>query len=90
MNPIALEAIQWRYYLVYVGLLAIISTVICLFYAETKGYSLEEISDIFEGPAIIPKHARHLGGRREDREVTDAEKEPPVVEIENAISAGVK
>ncbi|KAK4942027.1 hypothetical protein LTR10_018208 [Elasticomyces elasticus] len=64
VNPIALEAIGWKYYLVWVVLLAIITVVVYLFFAETKGRPLEEIPDIFEGPAIVPKHARRLLQRR--------------------------
>ncbi|KAJ5190125.1 uncharacterized protein N7498_009110 [Penicillium cinerascens] len=41
VNPIALEAISWKYYLVYVGLLVVMSLIVYLFFAETKGLSLE-------------------------------------------------
>ncbi|KAI0973189.1 sugar transporter [Xylaria arbuscula] len=53
VNPIAIEAITWKYYLVYVVALIIITIVVYLFFAETKGHSLEEISEIFEGSAIV-------------------------------------
>lgn len=53
VNPIALESIGWKYYNVYIILLAIFLVVVYLFFAETKGRSLEDISDIFEGPAIV-------------------------------------
>lgn len=49
VNPFALKSIEWRYYFVYLGLLVIILFTIYLFYPETKGHSLEEMSMIFEG-----------------------------------------
>ncbi|KAF7173653.1 hypothetical protein CNMCM5623_005891 [Aspergillus felis] len=52
VNPIALEAIAWKYYLVYLALLVFITITVYLFFAETKGLSLEEISEVFDGPAI--------------------------------------
>ena len=49
VNPIALEAIQWKYYLVYVAILIIITVTIWFFYPETNGHSLEEMARIFDG-----------------------------------------
>jgi MFS family permease len=49
VNPIALEAIQWKYYLVYVGILIGITATIWFFYPETNGHSLEEMARIFDG-----------------------------------------
>lgn len=49
VNPIALEAIQWRYYLVYVVILVIITATIWFFYPETNGHSLEEMARVFDG-----------------------------------------
>ena len=48
-NPVALEAISWRYYIVFVCLLPVWFAVIWFFYPETKGRSLEEVSTIFDG-----------------------------------------
>jgi hypothetical protein len=84
VNPVAMDAIGWKYYTVYIAILVVISAVIYLFYAETKGYSLEEISDIFEGPAIVAGKSRH---HRQVHEVTALEKEPAVTEVENIESA---
>ncbi|KAL2857314.1 general substrate transporter [Aspergillus pseudoustus] len=87
VNPIALEAIGWRYYLVYIALLIVISIVIYLFYAETKGYSLEEIADVFEGPRLVAGRARrHLVARAAG--LAASEKEVPIiVEMENVDKA---
>ncbi|KAL1636199.1 hypothetical protein SLS58_009893 [Diplodia intermedia] len=49
VNPVALEAIGWRYYIVYVVLLVGIGATCYFFYPETRGYSLEEIARVFDG-----------------------------------------
>jgi hypothetical protein len=48
VNPIALDRIAWKYYLVYVGVL--VATVMFMFFCvpETKGLSFEEIGKIFD------------------------------------------
>lgn len=48
VNPIALDAIQWKYYSVYIALLILIMAVVYFAYPETRGYSLEEIALIFD------------------------------------------
>jgi MFS family permease len=55
VNPIALERIQWRYYIVYVVLLVIACVTVWLAYPETRGRSLEEMAIIFDGEnAAVP------------------------------------
>lgn len=52
VNPIALDAIKWKYYIVYcVWIIVEIATVYWLF-PETKGRSLEELSFMFESKEI--------------------------------------
>jgi hypothetical protein len=41
VNPIALEAIQWKYYVVYCVILVFITVTVWFFYPETSGHSLE-------------------------------------------------
>jgi hypothetical protein len=53
VNPIALDSIQWKYYLVYVGLLFIITLTIYFCYPETRGHSLEEMSRLFDGDEAV-------------------------------------
>ena len=50
VNPIALGAIGWKYYIVYAVILVVITITVYLFYPETKGHSLEEMATIFEAP----------------------------------------
>lgn len=49
VNPIALGAIGWKYYLVFVAMLVVILITVYRFYPETKGFSLEEVAVIFDG-----------------------------------------
>lgn len=56
INPIALEAIAWKYYLLYVFVLAGGGLVIYFTFPETRGHSLEEIARVFGGDdAAVPK-----------------------------------
>lgn len=49
VNPIGLQDIQWKYYIVYVVWLAIETATIFFVYPETKGPSLEEVAVVMEG-----------------------------------------
>lgn len=52
VNPIGLQNIGWRFYLVYVAVLAVESCVAYGFFMETKGKTLEEIAVIFDGDEV--------------------------------------
>ncbi|KFZ23892.1 hypothetical protein V502_01620 [Pseudogymnoascus sp. VKM F-4520 (FW-2644)] len=47
INPIALDSIQWRYYLVFVFILAGGGVIIYFVFPETRGHSLEEMARVF-------------------------------------------
>ncbi|KEP46292.1 sugar transporter [Rhizoctonia solani 123E] len=49
VNPVALEAIAWRYYIVYIGTLFVLLVLIWFLYPETKGYTIEELAEVFDG-----------------------------------------
>jgi hypothetical protein len=49
VNPIALEAIGWKYYFVFVGVLVVFGLTAYFYYPETRGYSLEQMAVIFDG-----------------------------------------
>ncbi|KAH6892380.1 general substrate transporter [Thelonectria olida] len=51
VNPIAMQAIGWKYYIVFCCILAVLLVVIWFLFPETKGHTLEEIQEIFEGPS---------------------------------------
>ncbi|KAH6611692.1 general substrate transporter [Boeremia exigua] len=72
VNPIALDGIQWRYYLVYVALLFVITTTIYFFYPETRGHSLEEMARIFDGEkAAVPSEGSILGDNKDSITVVE-------------------
>ena len=50
-NPIALEAIAWKFYFVYIGTLTAMIPTIYFLFPETKGRTLEEIAKVFDGEA---------------------------------------
>ncbi|RDW64300.1 uncharacterized protein DSM5745_09711 [Aspergillus mulundensis] len=59
VNPVALSALGWRYYFVFVAILICYALTSYFFYPETKGYTLENMALIFDG---------------HDRTVNDSEK----------------
>lgn len=65
VNPIALENIQWKYYLVYCVWIAFELFVVLRWYVETKNTPLEEIAKYFDGDsAIVGGDAATLKARR--------------------------
>ncbi|EMG46765.1 LAC12 Lactose permease [Candida maltosa Xu316] len=57
VNPIAMDAIQWKYYIVYCCILAVETVVIFFFFVETSGYSLEEVARVFgDDPSQVMPH----------------------------------
>ena len=70
VNPIAMQKIEWKYYIVFCCLLIILFIIIWFLFPETKGHTLEEIKQIFEGepPAetVRNKLELALGGEEEE------------------------
>ncbi|CAE6430070.1 unnamed protein product [Rhizoctonia solani] len=52
-NPIALDALQWKYYLVYSCWLVFELAYMYMFAVETKGRSLEETAALFDGDEAV-------------------------------------
>ncbi|KAH3676508.1 hypothetical protein WICPIJ_009067, partial [Wickerhamomyces pijperi] len=52
-NSIAMDRIGWRYYIVFCCILGALVVNTYVFYPETKGYSLEEISRVFDGEDTV-------------------------------------
>ncbi|KAF2260666.1 MFS transporter [Lojkania enalia] len=53
VNPVALDHIEWKYYIVYCVWLAAELTFVYFFYIETKNTPLEEIAKHFDGDAAL-------------------------------------
>lgn len=49
VNPIGLEALQWRFYFFYIAILVIECLCIWFLFVETKGPTLDEIAALFDG-----------------------------------------
>lgn len=76
-NPIGLDNIGWKYYIVFCVLLVIFFFITYFLFPETKGYSLEEIASIFDKNSVIdPEGAitiKHkMGKMADDEPVEDA------------------
>lgn len=54
VNPIGLENIGWRYYIVFCCFLVVFLATTYFFFPETRGHSLEEIAEVFDGPNAVP------------------------------------
>lgn len=52
VNPIALDNIGWHYYIFFCCFDVVVLAVTWFAFPETKGYSLEEIAEVFDGPSI--------------------------------------
>lgn len=52
VNPVAFDALQWRYFSIYLGCLVVVLALVYFFFPETQGKSLEEVSMIFERKEI--------------------------------------
>jgi MFS family permease len=53
VNPVALDNIGWRYYIFFCCFDVLVLAVTYFVFPETKGYSLEEIAKVFDGPAAV-------------------------------------
>lgn len=49
VNPIAMRDIGWKYYIVFCCLLALLLVLVYFFFPETRGRTLEQIAEIFDG-----------------------------------------
>jgi len=57
MNPKALDGIGWKYYIVFCVLLGIFFILVWFLFPETKGRTLEEIAEIFDGKSLVSTQA---------------------------------
>ncbi|KAL4866022.1 hypothetical protein BDV12DRAFT_140121 [Aspergillus spectabilis] len=62
VNPIALDSIGWRYYIFFCAFDVVVLAVTYFVFPETKGHSLEEIAEVFDGPSAIS--SRNLFGQK--------------------------
>jgi hypothetical protein len=75
VNPIALDALGWKYYIVYCCWLAFELVYVYFFIVETKGHSLEETAALFDGEEGLQAVTAHVGAA-EVREDYDEKSSP--------------
>ncbi|KAK1855371.1 hypothetical protein CCHR01_01992 [Colletotrichum chrysophilum] len=74
INPIALDALGWKYYSVYIIINAVLFAIQYLKFPETKDRTIEEIATIFDGTqATTVMYAR---GESMERDVRSVREEP--------------
>ncbi|KAH8118062.1 general substrate transporter [Phellopilus nigrolimitatus] len=61
VNPWALDAMKWRYYIVYCAWLVLELAFVLRYVIETKGRTLEETAALFDGESV-PKEIVAMGG----------------------------
>lgn len=64
-NPIAMEAIGWKYYIVWVVMLVVWFTLVFLLFPETQNRTLEEVSELFDGTDVNASAAMHVHDKAE-------------------------
>ncbi|KAG2117346.1 hexose transporter [Suillus discolor] len=74
VNPIALDALSWKYYLVYVCWLAVEFVFLWFFLIETKNRTLEETAALFDGEDVLEQIANKAEGQHEVYEDGSLEK----------------
>jgi hypothetical protein len=85
VNPIALENIQWKYYVVYVVLLVIITATVYFFYPETIGHSLEEMAKVFDGDTAAVADELKIQEEVQNREENGTDPKSSVSHTEKAM-----
>ncbi|KAK7992592.1 General substrate transporter [Apiospora saccharicola] len=73
VNPIGLDQLGWRYYIVFVVLLAVFLPLTWFLFPETKGHSLEEIAVLFDGPQATGGVARERSDADDKKILSDIE-----------------
>ncbi|KAJ4188481.1 hypothetical protein NW755_006643 [Fusarium falciforme] len=73
VNPVGMDDLGWKYYLVYVVWLLVEVLVFWFFYPETKGFTLEKVQEVFGDGVDLdgPEEKGKLGGAFGVHEMND-------------------
>ncbi|KAJ3962732.1 hypothetical protein N0V92_000524 [Colletotrichum tropicale] len=74
INPIALDALGWKYYSVYIIINAVLLAIQYFKFPETKDRTIEEIATIFDGPQATT--VMYAQGESMERDVRSVREEP--------------
>lgn len=83
VNPIALDALDWKFLAIYCGWIFFEFIFVYFFYPETSGRTLEELAFLFEDKALADKAVEavekqiHFGGEKDDVNVAHIEEGHP-------------
>ena len=83
VNPIAMEKLAWRYYIVFCCILAGLLVAIYSIFPETKGRTLEEIRDVFEGPKSASLAAKMQESKNDRFDVERSPKDGVAAHVES-------
>lgn len=83
VNNLGLDSIQWRHYIVYCVLLAVMATTVYFIFPETFGLGLEEMGQIFGEDVTIMKEAG-------DNAIIDDSMKHKVEHVENTSKMNLK
>jgi hypothetical protein len=98
VNPIALDALNWKYYIVYDCWLAFELIVVYFFFVETRNTPLEEIVKYFDGDAALlggdlatekAKHYLMEEAVNENKNISTIEVEDLGPDLEKSATAGL-
>lgn len=70
VNPIAMDAIAWKYYIVFCCILFVELLIVIFTFPETSGYTLEEVAQVFGdvAPEISSRHLSRVEERKPSSE----------------------
>ncbi|TLS25399.1 hypothetical protein PpBr36_07776 [Pyricularia pennisetigena] len=83
VNPLALDAIGWKYYFVFLAILIMMIVDVWLTYPETRGRTLENIAWLFDGEEA---HVGIVTADQTLKNTESSEAEPRVAEFEDVKS----
>lgn len=62
-NPVAMEALEWKYYIVWIVMLCVWLVLVYFLFPETAGRTLEEVSQIFDGDQVNVTATAHMNAK---------------------------
>ncbi|ETS78620.1 hypothetical protein PFICI_10682 [Pestalotiopsis fici W106-1] len=93
VNPIVLDAIQWRYYAVYIAILSVYVVIIYFYFPETKNLTIEEITKAIDRESgVVASSSSPSGstnGLPHERNGMDTKATDDVEHVERVMSADV-
>lgn len=58
-NPVAMEAISWKYYIVYCCVIFVELFIVYFLFPETRGRTLEEVAEVFDNDQTFLQRTRN-------------------------------